>query len=83
MHGPHRLVFKAKCLKGSKMDHGRSAPNKDIPEGISAADVICDLKKKEARLKAKLKQRQDVSRWKVQEAAEKLGQVLFIPPTKR
>ncbi|XP_066480621.1 tubulin epsilon and delta complex protein 1 [Tiliqua scincoides] len=83
MHGPYRLVFKAKCLKGSKMDHGRSAPNKAILEGITAADVIHDLRKKEARLKAELKQRQEESRQKVHEAAEGLGQVFFIPPMKR
>lgn len=65
------------------MDHGRSAPNKAIPEGITAASVIHDLRKKEARLKAELRQRQEESRRKVHEAAAELSQMLFIPPMKR
>ncbi|KAJ6655457.1 hypothetical protein lerEdw1_005158 [Lerista edwardsae] len=83
MHGPHRLVFKGKCLKGNKRDHGRSAPNKAIPEGITAAAVIHDLRKKEARLKAELRQRQEESRRKIHKAAAELSRMLFIPPMKR
>ncbi|XP_061440575.1 tubulin epsilon and delta complex protein 1 isoform X2 [Rhineura floridana] len=82
MHGPYRLVFKRKHLKASKMI--RSAePQEPIVEGIALTDVICDLRKKEARLEAELKERQEGGRKKVYEAAEGLGQVLFIPPMKR
>lgn len=82
MHGPYRLVFKGKCLKTSKTV--RSAkPQKSIAEGATATDVIRDLRKKEARLKAELKRRQEEGRQKVYEAAQGLGQVLCIPPMKR
>ncbi|XP_053103074.1 tubulin epsilon and delta complex protein 1 isoform X2 [Hemicordylus capensis] len=84
MHGPYRLVFKAKCLKGSKTGFVKSAPNKTVTEGIiTAADVISDLRKQEARLKAELRRQQEEDRQKIHEAAERLGQMLFIPPMKR
>ncbi|ETE60752.1 putative protein C14orf80, partial [Ophiophagus hannah] len=83
LHGPYRLVYKKKCLKETKIDTIRTAAStKAIREGITATDVISFLKKKEARLKAQLKQRQEGDRQKIHKAAKKLGQVLFIPPMK-
>ncbi|XP_058031837.1 tubulin epsilon and delta complex protein 1 isoform X2 [Ahaetulla prasina] len=83
LHGPYRLVYKKKCLKDSEMDTiGTAALTKAIREGITATDVISFLKKKEARLKAKLKQQQEGDKQKIHKAAKKLGQVLFIPPMK-
>ncbi|XP_026559218.1 tubulin epsilon and delta complex protein 1 [Pseudonaja textilis] len=83
LHGPYRLVYKKKCLKETKMDTIRTAAStKAIREGITATDVISFLKKKEARLKAHLKQRQEGDRQKIHKVAKKLGQVLFIPPMK-
>ncbi|XP_013923195.1 PREDICTED: uncharacterized protein C14orf80 homolog [Thamnophis sirtalis] len=82
LHGPYRLVYRKKCLKDSKMDAiGTAAPTK-ASEGITASDLISFLKKKEARLKAQLKQQQEGDRQKIHKAANKLGQVLFIPPMK-
>ncbi|XP_039181965.1 tubulin epsilon and delta complex protein 1 isoform X1 [Crotalus tigris] len=83
LHDPYRLVYKRKCLKDSKMNTIRtSAPTKAIREGITVTDVISFLKKKEARLKAQLKQRQEEGGQKIHKAAKKLGEVLFIPPIK-
>ncbi|XP_062989357.1 tubulin epsilon and delta complex protein 1 [Elgaria multicarinata webbii] len=84
IHGPYRLVFKGKCTKARKMDCVRSAAsNEAIIKGIAATDVIHDLKKQEARLKALLKQREEESRKKVHEAAKGLDHMLFIPSMKR
>ncbi|XP_063154636.1 tubulin epsilon and delta complex protein 1 [Candoia aspera] len=84
LHGPYRLVFRKRCLKDSKMGTSRTAaPTKAITEGITATDVISDLRKKEARLKAELKQQQEEARQKIHKAAKGLDQVLFIPPMKR
>ncbi|XP_007433355.1 tubulin epsilon and delta complex protein 1 isoform X1 [Python bivittatus] len=84
LHGPYRLVFKRKCLKESKMDTIRTAAlTKAITEGITATDVISDLKKKVERLKAELKHRQEEDRQKIHKVAKGLDQVLFIPPMKR
>uniref|UniRef100_A0A2D4KY76 Uncharacterized protein n=3 Tax=Micrurus TaxID=8634 RepID=A0A2D4KY76_9SAUR len=82
LHGPYRLVYKKKCLKETKMDTIRTASTKAIREEIIVTDVISFLKKKEARLKAQLKQQQEGDRQKIHKAAKKLGQVLFIPPMK-
>ncbi|KAG8132973.1 hypothetical protein E2320_010776 [Naja naja] len=83
LHGPYRLVYKKKRLKETKMDTIRTAAStKAIREGITATDVISFLKKKEARLKAQLKQRQEGDRQKIHKAVKKLSQVLFIPPMK-
>ncbi|XP_034980005.2 tubulin epsilon and delta complex protein 1 [Zootoca vivipara] len=82
MHGPYRLVFKGKCLKTTKTVRS-TKPQKSITEGATATDVIRDLRKKEARLKAELKRRQEEGRQKIYEAAQGLGQVLCIPPMKR
>ncbi|XP_042320675.1 tubulin epsilon and delta complex protein 1 isoform X2 [Sceloporus undulatus] len=84
MHGPYRLVFKGKSLKGHKMDSIKSAAtNKAITRGITAEDVITDLRKQEARLKAELKQQQEESRDKLHEAVKKFSHMLFIPPMRR
>ncbi|KAH0618200.1 hypothetical protein JD844_017204 [Phrynosoma platyrhinos] len=84
IHGPYRLVFKGKCLKGHKMDSIKSAAtNKAITKGITAEDVITDLRKQEAKLKAELKQQQEKSRNKLHEAVKKLNHMLFIPPMRR
>lgn len=83
LHDPYRLVYKRKCLKDSKMNTIRTAaPTKAIREGITVTDVINFLKKKEARLKAQLKQQQEEDGQKIHKAAKKLSEVLFIPPIK-
>ncbi|XP_078248572.1 tubulin epsilon and delta complex protein 1 isoform X4 [Pogona vitticeps] len=83
-HGPYRLIFKDKFCKANKTKSVRSAEStKLINEKITAADLINDLKKQEARLKMELKRRQDEDRKKIHEAAKTLLQVLFIPPMRR
>uniref|UniRef100_A0A8D0KPT9 Tubulin epsilon and delta complex protein 1 domain-containing protein n=1 Tax=Salvator merianae TaxID=96440 RepID=A0A8D0KPT9_SALMN len=76
--GPYRLVFKDKYLKAGKVR--LAEPKNHLKEGIIATDVINDLKKKEERLKAELKQKKEESREKIFEASKRLGQLLFIPP---
>nr|XP_020667994.1 uncharacterized protein C14orf80 homolog isoform X1 [Pogona vitticeps] len=83
-HGPYRLIFKDKFCKANKTKSVRSAEsNKLINEKITAADLINDLKKQEARLKMELKRQQDGDRKKIHEAAKTLLQVLFIPPMRQ
>nr|XP_060630312.1 tubulin epsilon and delta complex protein 1 isoform X1 [Anolis sagrei ordinatus] len=84
IHGPYRLVFKGKSLKTHKKDSIKSiAPNNAITGGITAEDVISDLKRQEARMKAELKGRQEESRKTLHEVAKSFSQMLVIPPMRK
>nr|XP_008117856.2 PREDICTED: uncharacterized protein C14orf80 homolog isoform X1 [Anolis carolinensis] len=84
IHGPYRLVFKGKSSKAHKKDSFKSIPpNKAITVEITAEDVISNLKRQEARMKAELKGRQEESRKRLHEAAKGFSQMLVIPPMRK
>nr|XP_056700667.1 tubulin epsilon and delta complex protein 1 [Euleptes europaea] len=83
VHGPYRLVFTGRRSHPIKTGFIRPEAKTAVREGVTATDVISELKKRKAGLMVELKQQQEACRRKVGEAIEGLNQVLLIAPMYR